>query len=77
MTNIERIFIEDSREKKRVAASASKKASRGKGRVSVRFPSDYIDGRTKEGRAYKGASPCHVYREIAATGELELIRIEK
>lgn len=70
------LFIEDVREKKRAASGARHRASRGKKAVSVRTPADLLDGRTRAGRAYKGASKCRVYRRDPATGELVLVRVE-
>jgi len=70
------LFQEDIREKKQAASGARHRASRGKKPVSVKTPADMIDGRTKAGRAYKGASPVTVYRLDPLTGELIFVGIE-
>jgi hypothetical protein len=70
------MFYQDVKEKKKAASGARHRASRGKKAVSVKTPADLLDGRTRAGRAYKGASECRVYRVDPVTGELVLVRIE-
>lgn len=59
MSEIERLLMEDGKQKKAASRGVYGRASRT-GRVSpsaIRFPGNGLDGRTREGKAYKGASP--------------------
>ncbi|MDI6814146.1 MAG: hypothetical protein QMD10_11510 [Desulfitobacteriaceae bacterium] len=52
-----KLFYEDIREKKTTARGVRGRASRT-GKVSpsqIAFPGEQLDGRTREGKAYKGA----------------------
>lgn len=74
-----KLFYEDVREKKTTARGIHGRASRT-GRISpstITFPGERIDGRTREGKAYKGAGPVITRRfnvEIyLATGQIVYI----
>lgn len=59
MSEVERLLLEDGRQKKATGRGVYGRASRT-GRMSpsaIRFTGDVLDGRTREGKAYKGASP--------------------
>jgi hypothetical protein len=59
MSEVERMLLEDGRQKKAAGRGVYGRASRT-GRVSpssIRFPGEVLDGRTRQGRAYKAPGP--------------------